>query len=190
MLDQLLDEFHTAAAVCLNGVSTETVERAASLLVNCEKCFVCGVGQTGTVARILSMKLNHVGLRAHTVYDEINPPFSPRDVLMCVSQSGQTDTILALAGKAKRIGGSLLAVTSHRASALGDLADQTIVVPPVSTAVHFSALAALGDRGERNLEGAVFGLNIYVLFYALVLTIARLRGESPQSIDARHTNME
>jgi len=75
------------------------------------------------------MKLNHVGLQAYTVFDEINPPFDGDDLFIAISQSGETKTILALAEKAKKLGGSVLGVTSVRQSTLSGLAESTVNMP-------------------------------------------------------------
>ena len=60
-----------------------------------EKIYVLGIGHSGGFGKILSMQLNHVGLRAYTVFDEINPPFKKGNLYIAISQSGETKTIVA-----------------------------------------------------------------------------------------------
>jgi len=40
------------------------------------------------------MKLDHTGIKAYTVFDEINPPFNRKDLFIAISQSGETQTII------------------------------------------------------------------------------------------------
>jgi hypothetical protein len=60
----------------------------------------------------------------------------------------------------------------------------------VSEKVSFEALAAIGDKKNQNLLGLLFGFYIYILFYATVIMIVREKGETPESINARHANLQ
>lgn len=190
MHQQLMNEFCGLGRDVLERIPVSEVEAASQMLSDAKKVYVVGVGHSGMFSRILSMKLNHVGLSAFTLYDEINPPFTSEDILVAVSQSGSTATIVAMGRKAKRIGGRVLAVTSQTDSALGELADYSLVVPYASHTDDLSVLPMLGAPDSRNARGAVFGFNSYILFYAIVMHLAEIRGETPESIDARHANLE
>jgi 6-phospho-3-hexuloisomerase len=174
----------------LSQVPDQTVLEAVDELKQAGKVFVVGVGHSGLIARTFSMKLNHVGLESYTVYDEINPPFKPGDCLVAVSQSGSTATVLEMARKARKLGGRVLGFVGSAEALLSELADRLVVVPPISEGSVVRELAPFGNAGARNVRGAVFGLAIYVLFYAVTAQLAYERGESPESIDSRHANLE
>ena len=145
---------------------------------------------SGFFGRIFAMKLNHVGLKAYTVFDEINPPFEKEDLFIAISQSGGTKTILALAEKAKKLEGRVLAVTSNRDSVLGRLADAVLVIDKVDEHVKYSVLSKIGNLENQNFLGALFGFNIYILFYTIITMLAENLGESADSINARHANLQ
>lgn len=187
---ELLTEFSDLSATLLSQVSDEAVREAVEELTNAERVFVAGVGHSGLIARTFTMKLNHVGVPSYTLYDEINPPFEMGDCLVAVSQSGRTVTVVEMARKARRLGGRVLAVTGSASSPLSALAESLVLVPPIRQDAVVRELSPFGDAGARNVRGAVFGFTIYVLFYAIIAELARSRGESPASIDARHTNLE
>jgi len=48
----------------------------------------------------------------------------------------------------------------------------------------------LGDEEHKNTSGALFGMNIFALFYGLICELAARTGQSPQEIDSRHANIE
>lgn len=187
---QMLEEFYQNGRGVFNKVDEREMKLSADTILRAKKIYVLGIGHSGFFGRIFAMKLNHVGLSAYTVFDEINPPFDKNDLFIAISQSGGTKTILALAEKAKKLGGRVLAVTSNRDSALGKLADATLVVDKVDENVDYRVLAKIGDLKNQNFLGAIFGFNIFILFYTLIIMLAERLGESADSINARHANLQ
>ena len=185
----VLSDFNESAIDVFDRIDNTQLERAVSLILDAEKIFVLGIGHSGMFGRIFSMKLNHVGLRAFTVFDEINPPFGEKDLFIAISQSGETKTILALAEKAKKMGGRVLGITSVEKSSLGNIADSLLRIEKHGSS-DFKALGAIGDTKNQNLLGALFGFNIYVLFYTIVILLAGEKNETPESINARHANLQ
>ncbi len=186
----VLSDFHTSAQDVFKKIDDAQLENAVSLILGTQKIYVLGIGHSGMFGRILSMKLNHVGLRAYTVFDEINPPFDENDLFIAISQSGETKTILALAEKAKKLGGKVLCVTSVGDSTLGGIADALLCIEKHGHSPEFKALGALGDIKNQNLLGALFGFNIYVLFYTIIIMLAEAKNETPDSINTRHANLQ
>ena len=189
-LNEILDEFYKNSKKILDTVDKNNMIEIASTLLKARKIFILGIGHSGMFGKILSMKLNHVGLRAFTVFDEINPPFTPEDIFIAISQSGETSTIISLAEKAKKIGGKIIGITSNRESSLIKLADNSLIIEKIAKNTSLEALGTLGDAQNQNLLGALFGFNLYVIFYTLVIMIAQKRGETPESINRRHANLQ
>lgn len=190
MLEQMLREFYQNGCGILGKVDEKEMIHATDTILRAKKIYVLGIGHSGFFGRIFAMKLNHVGLRAYTVFDEINPPFDQDDLFIAISQSGGTKTILALAEKAKKLGGNVLAVTSNRDSVLGRLADAVLLIDRVDETVDYDVLSKIGDLENQNFLGAIFGFNIYILFYTIIIMLAERLGESADSINARHANLQ
>jgi len=190
MLEQMLKEFYQNGCGVLGKVDEREMTHATDTILQAKKIYVLGIGHSGFFGRIFAMKLNHVGLRAYTVFDEINPPFDQDDLFIAISQSGGTKTILALAEKSKKLGGNVLAVTSKRDSVLGRFADAALVIDRVDETVEYDMLSKIGDLQNQNFLGAIFGFNIYILFYTIIIMLAERLGESADSINARHANLQ
>ena len=190
LCEEILDEYYANAKGVLGKIACQGLEDIVSLLLEAEKIFVLGLGHSGMIAKVLSMKLNHVGLRAYTVYDEVNPPFGKRDLFVAVSQSGETDTILSLARKARTLGGKVAAITCAAESSLGELSKIVLQIDNRAEHVDLSLLALIGEEKHQNLSGTLFGFNLYVLFYTLVIMIAQRKNETGKSIDQRHQNLQ
>ncbi|MCK5095357.1 MAG: hypothetical protein KAR18_11555, partial [Spirochaetes bacterium] len=71
----ILDEFYVNAKGVFDEIDEKSMQDIISLILDAEKIYVLGIGHSGMFGRILAMKLNHVGLKAYTIFDEINPPF-------------------------------------------------------------------------------------------------------------------
>ena len=187
---KLLDDFYLNAKTTFNKISEKNLKGIVSLIVNSKKIFVFGIGHSGMFGKILSMKLNHLGIKAYTVFDEINPPFDKNDLFIAISQSGETKTIISLVKKAKKLGGKVLSLTSNANSTLVNLSDKVLIIEKLANNIEFSALSAIGDKKNQNLIGALFGFNIYVLSYTLIIMLAKELKETPESINKRHANLQ
>ena len=187
---RVLEELNESARTMLGTLSEEELGHAAGIIRGAGKVYVSGAGHTGLISRTFTMKLKHVGVDAYTAFDEINPPFADADLLVAVSQSGETKTVVTLSEKARLLGGRVLAITSMSESTLGRSADCVLELPVASVETEFSALTVFGRMSGRNLSGAVFGFALYALFYAIAARVADIRGECAETIDARHTNLE
>jgi len=187
---QILDECYENAKGVLEAVEEKNVENIVSTILKAKKIYILGIGHSGMFGKIFAMKLNHVGLRAYTVFDEINLPFEKDDLFIAISQSGETSTIISLAQKAKKLGGKVIGITSVSESTLGRVSDSLLKLDKYAEGVKFSALSAIGDTKNQNLLGLLFGLNIYTLFYSIIIMIANEKGETPDSINSRHANLQ
>lgn len=187
---QVAEEFGANAVRVLSQVDDARLHDVAALLISADSIHVLGIGHSGFFGKVLSMKLNHVGLTAYTVYDEINPPIRSGDVFVAMSQSGGTKTIISLVEKSKSIGAKVLGVTANADSELGRLADLCLQVDKCAADVEFPAMSILGNGKCENMNGALFGASIYALFYALIIMIMQERGETTESVDARHANLQ
>ena len=187
---QVLDECYENAKGVLEAVEEKNVENIISTILKAKKIYVLAIGHSGMFGKIFAMKLNHVGLRAYTVFDEINPPFEKDDLFIAISQSGETSTIISLVQKAKKLGGKVIGITSVSESTLGRVSDSLLKLDKYAEGVNFSALSAIGDTKNQNLLGLLFGLNIYILFYSIIIMIANKKGETPDSINSRHANLQ
>lgn len=187
---QVLEELYKNSKKTFGKIEEEELSKIVSILIGAKKIYVLGIGHSGMFGKIFAMKLNHVGLKAYTIFDEINPPFEKGDIFVAISQSGETATIITLAHKAKRIGGGVIGITSKEKSTLAGLSDSILKVEKVAKHMKFSVLSTIGDEKNQNLLGLIFGFNIYVLFYTLIFMIARDKGENPESINQRHANLQ
>jgi arabinose-5-phosphate isomerase len=134
-------------------------ERAVQLLFECRgRAIVTGMGKSGIICRKIAATLSSTGTSSWFLH-----PAEARhgdlgairedDVVLALSQSGETDEIIRLLESIRLIGAKLIALTGHPDSTLGRAADVTLdcgiaeeacpmnLVPTAST----TAALALGD---------------------------------------------
>ena len=132
---------------------------ALGLLTACKgRVIVTGMGKSGIIARKIAATLSSTGTPAYflhpaeAVHGDLGV-IQRHDLLVALSQSGETPEILRLLETLKRLGSQLIAITGTPSSILGEAADVTLdcrvdaeacpmnLVPTAST----TAALALGD---------------------------------------------
>ncbi|KAL6526954.1 hypothetical protein OROGR_016044 [Orobanche gracilis] len=155
------------------------------------KIFVYGVGREGLMLKALCMRLFHLGLPAHCVFDMTTPPIASPDLLIASAGPGGFATVDAICGVARDSGARVLLLTAQpetgasvkHASAVAHIPAQTMVDDQVQAEGNGSGRALLPMRSVY--EGAMF-----VLFEMVVYELGAVLGRRPKEIRIRHTNLE
>ena len=132
---------------------------AVAVFVDCRgRVVVTGVGKAGIVGQKVSATLASTGTPSHWMH-----PCDARhgdlgrvvkdDVILALSNSGETDEMLLLLPAVKRIGATIIAITCSRDSTLGKYADIVLEMGPIQEACPLglapsastTAMLALGD---------------------------------------------
>lgn len=137
----------------------DTFDRAVRLILDCPGAVLTsGIGKAGHVARKLSASFSSTGTPSHF----LNPAealhgdlgsIRKGDVVLILSYSGESDEILRMLSVVKKLGNSVVALTSTTASSLARFADVVLRVGKIEEACPLglapsattTALAALGD---------------------------------------------
>jgi arabinose-5-phosphate isomerase len=158
----------------------ESIARAADLILHASgNVIVTGMGKTGVVGQKLAGTLSSTGTRAFTlhpaeaVHGDLGRIRSD-DVVIALSQSGETEEVLRLVSPLRRLGACLIAITERAGSSLGRSADLCIALGSVEEACPLglaptastTVLMAVGD--------------------ALALLVSRLRDFTAEDFALNH----
>ncbi len=149
------------------------------LLTQSGSVIVCGMGKAGLIGQKLTATFSSTGTRSHflhpaeAVHGDLGCIHS-QDILLALSNSGETEEISALLPIVKRMGVPIIAITGSERCTLGKQADIRILLGRLQEACPWglapttstTAMLAVGD--------------------ALALVVARERGFSPQQFAAFH----
>jgi arabinose-5-phosphate isomerase len=152
-------ETEAAAILGLVDRIDATFERAVRLLLDCRgRVIVTGMGKSGIICRKIAATLSSTGTPAFFLHpaEAIHGDLGvvqPDDVVVALSNTGETEELLRLLETIRRIGARLVAITGAPGSTLAQAADVTIdcrvsaeacpmnLAPTAST----TAALALGD---------------------------------------------
>ncbi|CAL1240603.1 6-phospho-3-hexuloisomerase [Candidatus Methylocalor cossyra] len=150
------------------------------LLDQAGRIFVAGAGRSGLIARFFAMRLMHGGYTVFVVGEIVTPSLRPGDLLLVISGSGETETMVAFARRAKELRAQVALLTARDRSTLAELADQVFRI------------------GTPELYGKVVGLPLGTTFelaalFFLEATIAHIiheKGIPEEAMRTRHANLE
>ncbi len=117
-----------------------SITRAADLVHRCAgSVIVTGMGKAGIVGQKLAATLASTGTRAfplhpaEAVHGDLGR-IRAGDVVIALSQSGETEEVLRLVPALRRLSASLIAITERATSSLGMAADLCIALGPIEEA--------------------------------------------------------
>lgn len=156
------------------------IAQAADLIYRCAgSVIVTGMGKAGLVGQKLAATLASTGTRAFPLHpgEAIHGDLGrirADDVVIALSQSGETEEVLRLVPALRRLGARLIAITERATNSLGRAADLCIALGPIEEACPLglapsastTALMAVGD--------------------ALALLVSRTRDFSPEDFALYH----
>jgi arabinose-5-phosphate isomerase len=165
-MDSTLREFaleviatEAGAVRAVAGAIDEAFERAVRLILDCPGAVLCsGIGKAGIIAKKLSASFSSTGTPSHfldpaeAVHGDLGS-LRRGDVVLILSDSGETDEILRMLSIVKKLDHPVVAITSTRGNSLARFSEVVLaygrireacplgLAPSAST----TAMLALGD---------------------------------------------
>jgi 6-phospho-3-hexuloisomerase len=160
----------------LDAVDPARMNAAAAVFADRNRrWFTSGQGRSGIVARMIAMRLMHLGFDVHVVGETTAPSIGARDGLLMLSSSGETPVSVHLARLAAEAGARILAVTTRPDSSLAAMANVVVPVPiPAS----------------KQFGGSLFEQAALMLLDALILDLTSDDPHAHDLMQRRHTNLE
>ena len=90
--------------------------------------FLYGAGRSGFIARSFAQRLMHLGIKSCFISDAVTYQYKDQDLLMLISGSGETTSTVAIAKKAKEIGGKIILLSNNPKSSIGKISDCIVFV--------------------------------------------------------------
>lgn len=150
---------------------------------NNKMVFVYGAGRSGFIGRCFAQRLMHIGIKSCFVSDTVTHKYTENDLLILISGSGQTTSPVAIAQKAREIGGKIVLLTGNVNSTIGNLSDYIIKIEGKSKdkAISQQTLAPYTS---------LFDISTLSVLDSIGGTLMKLIGVSEEDIDKRHASIE
>ncbi len=150
---------------------------------NESRVFIYGAGRSGFVGRCFAQRLMHLGVKSCFVSDAVTHQYTDKDLVIIVSGSGETTSPVAIAQKAKKIGGKIALLTGNPYSTIGKLFDCNIKVEGKSKDVAIS---------QETLAPytSLFDISTLSVLDSIGSTLMKILGVTETDIDRRHASIE
>ncbi|WP_286233960.1 MurR/RpiR family transcriptional regulator [Thalassotalea sediminis] len=120
---------------------------AVSMILNAEKILISGIGASGLVGKDLCFKLQKIGFAA--VYEwsghnqiACSATLNKNDLVICLSESGKTADVIAVAQQARKQGAAVLAITGVGKSKLRKLSETCLYTVSEPSSLRLSSILA------------------------------------------------
>lgn len=168
----------------VNLISDEETENLVDQILESKKIFVAGAGRSGFMGKSFVMRMMHMGIDAYVVGETVTASFEKDDLLIIGSGSGETKTLVAIAEKAKSLGGTVAAITISPESTIGELADITIRLPGITKD------QSEGDFKTIQPMGSLFEQTMLLIYDAIILRFMEKKGLDSNKMYGKHANLE
>jgi len=159
-------------------------EKLINQILESKKIFVAGAGRSGLMGKSFVMRMMHMGIDAYVVGETVTANLEKDDLLIIGSGSGETKTLVAIAEKAKSLGGTVAAITISSESTIGELADIIVKLPGATKD------QPEGDYRTIQPMGSLFEQAMLLFYDALILRFMEKKNLDSNKMYGKHANLE
>jgi 6-phospho-3-hexuloisomerase len=160
----------------LDHISPAAMEETIRSIVSAKKIFIYGVGRSGLVGQAFAVRLVQLGFNVHFVGDMTTPFVDPEDLVIIVSNTGETMSAVQTTNIVRRVGAKVIAVTSNPNSKLSHAANTVLEI-----------VQARDDLKKRYAPlGTIFEDSALILFDSMVPIIMERMDQNEASMRRRH----
>lgn len=123
-----------------DSLDEDVIASTIDLLSSCKgKIILCGMGKPGHIGRKISATMSSMGISSYFLHPAEAQhgdlgTVSDKDVVLIISNSGETAEICKMLPNLKIIGAKIIALTSYEKSTLAQFADVAIILPIIKEA--------------------------------------------------------
>jgi 6-phospho-3-hexuloisomerase len=185
-----MNPFHTALAelqVVTDALDLGAVARVSEMIAHAGRIVGHGCGRERLMLAGFVMRLHHMGLRAAMQGDMAAPPLGQGDLFICSAGPGELATVTALMKVARDAGADVVFLTAVPNAPAAALATHILAIPAQTMATD-----RLDDpaRASALPMGSLYEGAMFLLFEVMVLDLRDRLQVLPETMRARHTNME
>ncbi|MFP4169998.1 MAG: 6-phospho-3-hexuloisomerase [Methanomassiliicoccales archaeon] len=160
----------------LEELDGEKIAEIVDSILSANTVFIYGVGRSGLVGKAFAVRLVQMGLKVHFVGDMTTPIVMDGDVVLIVSNTGETMSAVQTANIVRRVGAKVMSITSNPHSKLAHASNLVLEIPVEKDAT----------TGELAPLGTLFEDSAFLFFDSLVPVLMERLGQSEASLRRRH----
>lgn len=173
---ELSDVFHR--------LDFSAVDNFISQIIKANRVILIGVGREGLSTKAFTMRLMHLGIKTHWIWDETTPAINKGDLLIATSGCGKIGHIHYVVEKAKQQGAHVVVITGDPRQKTPLAADNVLFLPAsvyLGTADVVPSAQPMGNLFEQSL---------LILFDIIIMALQERIGITKEKMEERHRNLE
>ena len=171
-------------AEMLSRIDQQQEEAVCDAILAANRVFVAGAGRAGNLMKGFGMRMMHMDLKSYVVGESVTPGIAAGDLLIIGSGSGETGSIVNMAGKAKKLGAKVALITTTPDSSAGRLSDYIIHIPAISKLVEHDKVPSFQPMAN------VFEQSMLFLQDAITMTLMDRLNKTSDQMYKNHANLE
>ena len=169
----------------MQSLDDQVLVDIVGMVKEAKSIFFQGLGRSKIAFCYFAMRLMHLGYSVHMVGDVTTPAIGEGDVLFVISGSGETQTTLNMAKKAKSVGAKVILVTMVQESSIANVCDLKFVIDCPSAKHDTSVTPSIQPMGSLFEQSVVIALDGGIIPYLM-----NEKGMDLQAPFVLHANLE
>ena len=170
----------------LSLVNDKELDLLVKAIMEARHIFGAGAGRSGVAMRGFVNRLMHLGKSVSLVGEISSPHTKEGDLLIIGSGSGETESLAALANKAKKNKVKIALITMDPNSTIGKMADVVVVLPGVSPKLKNAGMNITSVQPM----GSAFEQLCFLVYDGVILELMEKMNESTYTMFPRHADLE
>ncbi len=176
----IIDEFSEV----FDRIDTARIGAFIEKIKKANKVILIGVGREGLATKAFCMRLMHLGIESHWIWDTTTPALERGDLLIATSGSGAIGHIDYVVETAKQRGADAAVITGDPGGRTAQKADLVLFVPASVYLGKAEVVPSVQPMGN------LFEQCLFVLFDMIIMDMREQMGVAFEQMEARHRNLE
>jgi len=160
----------------LDRIDPAAADAVVDAIIKARIIFIYGVGRSGLVGKAFSVRLVQMGLDVHFIGDTTTPIVERDDLVLIISNTGETWSALQTANIIGRLGATVVSITSSHHSKLARASAITVEIAP-----HRS-----DKKADVAPMGTLFEDATFIFLDSIVPSLMQKLGQTAASMYKRH----
>lgn len=175
-LENILDELS-------NSTKNIDNQNISNDIIKSNQIFTHGLGRSGLVLKMFAMRLAQLGHNSNVVGETTTKSIHKDDLLILASSSCNTAQVKIVAQEAKKVGASIILITSNDDSEIGKIADHVVNIQSKSKYDN-------DDSITIQPMGSLFEQTLMLYLDSVVLQLMNEENINESDMMNNHANLE
>ena len=168
----------------LSRVDPEQTGAFIDMLLGARRVFFIGVGRVMLALEAMAKRFAHLGIETHVVGDINEPAMGREDLLVVGSGSGESIVPVAIARRAKELGGKIVHIGSNPEGTVARMADLQVRIPAATK------LGLPDEMRSGQPMTSLFEQTLFLYGDTVAAMIIHEKGLDVKSLWDTHANLE